>query len=585
MSATRLSLLTAACASLLAPASACWAQAYGAAHVVEHNDLNWFEPVELDLDGRIEAEEGFFFHYDKLYWNASGERVTVGQPGLTTTSETIYPEGASDAALQARVNELTVAGIAPSLIEAILNITFQVDGAGNIITIPTQIPDPNGNDGNGISFITIDAPQVDPTESGNPVQPYQVQNGIQDATPDAEFAWGERYEFGYSDGERGWMIGVLDGPEVQSDGFYGAGNTPYDSQTDGNGPGPDPAYEDDTIDGNGDGVLDGDGPTFPDVHALGFGSVAVNFNLPDPDFLTGFRDYFNNNAGAAAGTVYGPVYYVGNYGAAQEDDATDTIQGARADDINGNGIAGQIFILADLNGDGTVDDDEIVGVVTDFGDLHRFNVFFDTVVVRNRTEMDGVELMATHELSTRHKLEQGRRDRLQLSYGVRFLRLSDVWGVTGLGSILGRTSVTADVDNQLIGPQLGLKYTRDRGAWDLSAEARVMFAYNRADIDQTGIFGEEAIPGALNRSATARTTASVYGQTQDDFSPLGELRLDARYKFSKAVALTLGYTAQYIDNIQRASQTVLWNAPDFGVKDGKRDILVNGVNFGVELRY
>jgi hypothetical protein len=579
MSATRLSLLTAACASLLAPASACWAQAYGAAHVVEHNDLNWFEPVELDLDGRIEAEEGFFFHFDKLYWNASGERLTIGEEGLEVVSEIIYPNN-NIVVVQQQVDAFIRAGLLDAeALSNLLGIDYLRNAQGVIIT--EQIPI-FGDDGAVIG--TVASPRVDPTTIESVLQPYLVQNGIQDAAPDAAWAWGERYEFGYSDGERGWSVGIIDGPEVESTGVYGVRSNPFTSQTDGNGPGPDPDYEDEDIDGNDDGLTDGDGPVYGDGFAFGFGSVAVNFNLPNPTFLDGFRNYFDNNAGAVAGTQYGPIYYVGNYGSTQEQDDEFEITGL-ADDINGNGINGFAFVLADLDGDGTIDDDEIIGTIYDFGDIHRFNVFFDQVVVRNRTEMDGVELMATHELSTRHKLEQGRRDRLQLQYGVRYLLMRDQFDMVGFGSILGRTSVEADVDNNLIGPQIGLTYTRDRGAWDLSISGRAMMAYNRADVGQYGIFGEELIPGALNRPASARTTTSVYGRAEDDFSPLGELRIDARYKFSKAVALTLGYTAHYVDNIQRSSKTVAWNAPDFGIKDGKADIFVNGVNFGVELRY
>ncbi|MGL4514392.1 MAG: BBP7 family outer membrane beta-barrel protein [Lacipirellulaceae bacterium] len=573
MSATRLSLLTAACASLLAPASACWAQAYGAAHVVEHNDLNWFEPVELDLDGRIEAEEGFFFHFDKLYWAATGERQTLGHEGLAVTSETIFRDN-SPVIVQFQVDGLIRQGLSAEEIAAILNVTYL---PGQFRPIP--IFDDEGNQIGTLQSPVIDNASVDQTPAS-----YQVQNGIQDASPDAEFAWGERYEFGYSDGERGWIVGILDGPEVESSRAWGAGNTPYDSQTDGNGPGPDPEHEDDDIDGNGDGVLDGDGDT-RELHSFGFGSVPVNFNLPNADFLTGFRDYLNNIGGPAAGTVYGPVYYVGNYGSVGEDDTEDTIDAARADNLDGDNIDGSAFVFIDLDGDGEVGDDEVIGQITDFDDLHQFNVFFNTVFTRARTEVQGVELMATHNLSQSHRLEQGRRDQLQLSYGVRFMNLSDYWAFQGLGSIIGRTSVVAELDNQLIGPQIGLAYTRDNGPWDLTVGGRFMFAYNRTDIDQVGIWGEEAIPGALNRSAVARTTATGYGAIQDDFSPLGELRVDARYKFSKAVALTIGYTAQYIDNIQRASKTVQWNAPDWGIKDGKSDILMNGLNFGVELRY
>ncbi|TWT43291.1 BBP7 family outer membrane beta-barrel protein [Botrimarina hoheduenensis] len=592
MFAPRHRLLTAALGCLLAPASLCHAQAYGLEDVVANNDLRWFEPAELDLDGRIDSQAGFFFRYDKTVWAITGERIEIGSPGLTVASEDIFngiltpdEENARNVLLQVNIQDLAVNGITPETISAFfpLQRVDPNDPMSDFVTVTVTVPvdDDTTRD--------VEVPQLDGDSDrlDAALSQYQVKNGILDATPDAEFAWGDRYEFGYSDGERGWTIGILDGPEAKSNATYGVPDTPYTSQTDSDQPGVDPAYEDNDIDGDGDGVLDGDGPQFGDGHFLGFGSVAVNFELPDPNFLNGFRDYLNNLAGAQAGTVYGPVYYVGNYGAEQEDSAgdDDTYEGAAADDLDGDLFGGSFFILADLNGDGTIDDDERIAQITDFDDLYTFNVFFDTVTTRNVTEMNGVEWMLTHQIDQSHRLEQGRSDRLQFSYGVRFLRLQDRFSMVGLGSILGRTSVSAEIDNQLVGPQLGLRWTRDRGKWDFSVDGRVMFAYNRADIDQYGVFGEEAIPGALNRSASARTTTSVYGKFEDDFSPLAELRLEARYKLTRALALKIGYTAQYVDNIQRASQSVIYRAPDFGVKDARTDILANGVNFGIEFRH
>lgn len=45
------------------------------------NDLQFFEPVDLDLDGRgVRYQTGFFFSYDKIFWATSGERIEIGDP-------------------------------------------------------------------------------------------------------------------------------------------------------------------------------------------------------------------------------------------------------------------------------------------------------------------------------------------------------------------------------------------------------------------------------------------------------------------------------------------------------------------------
>lgn len=592
MSALRLSLLIAAATVLaLAPAKDCRAQAYGAEIIVDNNDLRWFEPVDLDLDGRINPDRrGIFFRFDKINWALTGERVEIGDPDAVVMSEQIYyqnPEGV----IQALVDEYVLAGSSIAGIEDALNVTFARDAAGDVITVSTDILDDMG-----VVVATFEIPQVfvenlpaggtQGTEAGPPPQ-YQVVNGIKDAVPDAEFAWGERYEFGYSDGERGWLIGILDGPEQTSQAVYGAGpGLPYISQSDTGFADIDPFAGSTPVDADQDGILDAP-IAINDVFALGFGSVAVNFQAPDR-YFEGFRDYVQNSF--PIGTERGPIFYVGNVGSTQDEGLSDDLEddvetgdiAALADDLNGNG---NTFFLIGVDTDGDGELDELVATITDFGDLHNFNVFFDDVTVRNVLEMDGVELMATHELSTSHKLESGRRDYLQIAYGVRFLQMNDFFSWSGSGSVMGRTGADVDVENQIIGPQIAARWTRDRGRWDFSAEGRFAFGYNRVDMGLNGIIGEEFLPGAVNRPVNGRTTTTVVGRTEDDFSPIAELRLQARYKLSKAVAFTAGYTGKFIDNIRRGGLSQGYTLPELTLLDGKSDILINGLDMGFELRY
>lgn len=725
------------------PTASCWAQAYGAQSIVEHNDLRWFEPIELDIDGQMPRRDaGYFFSADKVGWATLNHKVEIGEAGKTVDSELIYRAPSNDLAFSA--------------LEQVENFGF-VDTLGENLSysgIQFVVADTKGTD--SLSDDTTTAFDtslfadvaslkiaIDAFVSGNPNEvvrvggaptPYQVRNSIRDALPDAGFAWGERYEFGFSDGETGWMITVLDGPESNSGGTYGAGaGAPYFSQSGQEFYGPDPFFlsdlEDDLLDGEGDG--DGELGAV-DLFALGFGSVAVNFNLPTPDFLDGYRDYFNNDAGAASGTTSGPILYVGNYGTVETDlqvldingggtggtvalsagtplalanqfdtqqmaadpnealllaqvdailtelndinrfltigineddedteaaflagqtaletsilnaqnlstalrlaiqidpndmvamDALDaeiaalivsltgldatitglfvtvdsdgdnnqdidaTEQQRVADDLDGNGNAGVTRVLADIDGDGVIEEGEIIAIINNFADLHTFNVFFDDVTVRNRTEIDGVELMRMHEISTRNKMQQGRWDDLRFSYGVRFLSVDDDFYFRGRGSILGRTTVETDVENQIVGPQIALKWTRRDGPWNFTLEARGTAGYNIVDVDQYGIFGEEAIPGALNRSATARTTTSLDGNRFDEFSPLGELRAQIQYRLAESISLQVGYTAKYVGNIHRGSSATAWNIPDFGVRDDKGDLFTNGINLGIELRH
>jgi hypothetical protein len=736
MSASRTCLIAAALCGAVTPTASTWAQggAYGAKAIVEHNDLRWFEPVDLDIDGQMpHRDAGWFASVDKLSWWTVNPRVEIGQEGKTVDSERIYPAPSNELAFTALQQTETFAFIS-NLQENLgyVGIQFVIANTRGTASLTDDIKTPfNTQPYTTVAELddAITAFNNDPNNQANNLlvrvggepTPYQVRNGIRDALPDAGFAWGERYSFGYSDGEQGWMIEILDGPEANAGGTWGVRNSPYTSQSETAVPGPDPNYAG-SLEPGIDGQLQGDGPA-NDLFALGFGSVAVNFNLPTPDFLSGYRDYFNNSVGAAGGTQTGPIMYVGNYGAFEDDqspfdftnngglatvdvqdaltainlyslqasdppttdpnetilnqqinviladvnnaltiisgaeDETDVLdllaanvftavtnlqaaqnalaianagmvppnqlnpqiaavtnalsafnvalagivldtEGADgggdqgtgletrlADDLDGNGQAGTFRVLADIDGDGVISPGEIIAIINNYGDLHTFNVFFDQVTVRNRTEIDGVELMRMHELSTRHKLEQGRWDNLRFNYGVRFLSVDDNFYFQGLGSILGRTTVSTNVENQIVGPQLGLKWTRVDGPWNFILEGRGMLGYNVVDVDQYGVFGEEAIPGALNRSAVARATASVDGDRYDEFSPIGELRAQLQYRLSDSISLQAGYTAKFVGNIHRGSTATAWNAPDFGIYDRKGDLFTNGLNLGVEFRH
>ena len=110
-----------------------------------------------------------------------------------------------------------------------------------------------------------------------------------------------------------------------------------------------------------------------------------------------------------------------------------------------------------------------------------------------------------------------------------------------------------------------------------------MAGYNIANWNQTGLIGEELIPGALNRLLYARPTAFAHGLQQQQFAPVGELRVAASYHVTNAFALNVGYTGSVIAGIRRAAPSVHYALPEMGYLDaGTQQLLVNGIDFGVE---
>jgi hypothetical protein len=376
--------------------------------------------------------------------------------------------------------------------------------------------------------------QLDPQD--DPPQTYAIQNALQNDTP-TKFGWGNRYEAGYFSGQHGVMLGVMEDVSVQS------------------------------------GSLFGDGP-----EASGFGSLHVNYLLQNPDLLLGFRDYGGVFVQAQTGDVEVPTPTQGGPGVGGN---------GVVDDLNGNLINGPVAILGDVNGDGTIDDDEIIAIVVDYGDLYLFNTTYNQIAVRNSTRTDGVELMKTYVLDNSHWFVKEQNAQIEVGAGVRFMRIRDEFGFEGSSDFFrGRNFVATDVDNQIVGPQLYARYTKQTKRLQLGAGGRFMFGYNVQDLSQTGVVGQNMIPGGLNQSAILQPTGFNYGRQDNDFSPVAEFRADAAYQLTGALAIRLGYTAIFADNVTRAASVTKWALPDMGFNEsGQQHIFMNGADLGFELVY
>jgi hypothetical protein len=500
-------------------------------------DLQIFAPFDLDLDNMSDDQwSGYFFEYNKLFWSYSGESVTVGSGNVSESI--VFFDGVTTQVLT------TDEGVFAEQI-------YRVN--------PQDFVNPN-----------------------NPLPaPYVVRNTLNDVPPKAGFAFGNRYEFGYQDQGHGWQLGVLDGPELNQTEFYGFErvDTNGDGILDGLPPFIDPDYTDNTDIANDGGPFgQSNGPSAdPGSRAFGFGSVPINFEAP-PGFFQGFRDYMNNFSDALLGTQRGPIAYVGTYGEVQDPEDLPIPFLHLADDINGNGILGAFPIIV-IGPDGVAR----LSFIHDFDDLHKFNVFFDSVRIHSRTETDGIEAMWVHDLTNNHYMAKLQNNRLRLQWGARFLKLYDEFRVDAFGSILHDAFWDTSFTNQIVGPQVGLQWVNQRQRWRLQTDARFMFGYNIADWDQIGLMGFGMIPGALNQPLYGRPTAFSHGLSEQDFSPVGELRVQASYHLTSAFALKFGYTGSFVGNIKRAAPSVHYNLPDMGYVDaGGQDLLINGFDFGVE---
>lgn len=150
--------------------------------------------------------------------------------------------------------------------------------------------------------------------------------------------------------------------------------------------------------------------------------------------------------------------------------------------------------------------------------------------------------------------------------GLRYSKLESDFYFLGLGSILGRTSVDTQIDHHLVGPQVGVGAVAESDIWRFESVLLSTLGYQRIDYKQHGIFGEETIPGALNRSAVARTTTSGEKYGEEHVGWLGELRLTASCRLAPHLRIDGGWRGALTTQFHDALDATAWNAPDFGVR-------------------
>jgi hypothetical protein len=303
----------------------------------------------------------------------------------------------------------------------------------------------------------------------------------------------------------------------------------------------------------------------------------------------------------------------------------DVVDGATATvlpgDSNGDGILDGDGFADDVDADGQygphgydLDDpagvpDTLLAIDTNFegnppgttynqwdpDDLVELPTSFNSMVVRNAATLNGVELMRIHRIDNRNWMaKHSTYNSLDLSYGVRYLRFRDNFFVGASGGVLGLSQWDTQIINNIVGPQVGLKWSNQRGRWTTNLAGRFIFGYNVSNWDQDGFMGFDLVPGVstglipgrLNRPLYLNAKSFKYARQDNDFSPVAELRWDAAYRVTKSVAIDVGLTAGYVGNIYRASTHVHYRLPDMGFLVGNPEhMLYYGGNMGVQFNF
>lgn len=256
------------------------------------------------------------------------------------------------------------------------------------------------------------------------------------------------------------------------------------------------------------------------------------------------------------------------------------------DDLNGNNLFGRngedigtpngtgVFVAPF---DGTPD----VPAPTDTGDLQIYLPVFTEATVRNTVSLTNLEIMYTTKVHGRPASD------FELLYGFRFLYLEDYFGFSGTGGTLDATSFSVNSENQLLGLQLGARWTKDFGPLFLSAEGRFLASANLQDNKMFGSVGTNTLTNSngQNGPIALQPQAFNYTTSNNEWAPLGEYRLHAILPINGCMAFRFGYTGFVAGGISRASQKVDYVLPRFGLnQSGSNETVVyNSFDFGFEL--
>ena len=268
---------------------------------------------------------------------------------------------------------------------------------------------------------------------------------------------------------------------------------------------------------------------------------------------------------------------------------------------------------------------------TDFGDLVQFPVIFHSLSARQSSRLWGIEVMHLWQLPLRRDNNR-RLGTWEALAGVRYLRFRDSFLVQGFPDIqtqqnsgnsggsgsttnnqiavgvLGTSQWNQTADNNLIGPQVGLRWAAGQGRLTFQTEGRVMAAANFLTEKQTGFYGKQPAFAQQTPLGPTSNSGGGGGNTQSQaptlqpgfpvglvpqsfsstryvtqFSPVGELRLNLNYQVYRSVAVQAGWTGLLMGGIGRSANAIDWSLPAFGIlsSGSKQFVLVEGINVGV----
>ncbi len=232
---------------------------------------------------------------------------------------------------------------------------------------------------------------------------------------------------------------------------------------------------------------------------------------------------------------------------------------------------------------------------TDYGagQLRQLPVYFDNAILSLSTKIWGTEaniLLRTHP---------GPRGGIfEWFFGARYIEFHEDFDVSANGTLptssLADTTFSTTGYNNIIGPQIGLRWFTTNDRWQFSTEGKFVAGWNNQNIHQNGVVGSDLnsaiapFPRQPGYPLAMVPTSVSYSAFLSEFSPVGELRVEGKYQVTKNIAFRAGWNGMYIGQLARPSRMVnyeLGQTHVLGILTNKNNdqCFLQGASLGIEI--
>ena len=214
--------------------------------------------------------------------------------------------------------------------------------------------------------------------------------------------------------------------------------------------------------------------------------------------------------------------------------------------------------------------------------VKRILVDFDTASMRNTMDFWGIEANYIYRCHpTRIGIFEG-------IIGVRYFKYDEDFVFNGgAAQYLGYSNWNSDVQNNLVGLQLGLRWSRQIARLSFDAQCKVLLAYNAQIADTRCYLGANtnaSYDGIIDNGKSASDH-----QKMNEFSPMLDFGFHMNYNLTRYVKLSVGWSGIVAFNVARSTEIIDYSISDTaGLLNVNRDkncsdVFLQGVTFGVTI--